>query len=249
MRKTIIMGAVVATALALLGNTALAAGTSKRLHFDTCSTSDSIGWARGSDSPLDGNHQALLATVGSDHGANPPYNCAEAYSLGSGIEGLPVADVKNLSFDFLTADAVGHGGVPRISVVMRDTNGTGALHFAYLGAGSEPTYCGQQIGTSDWSRADFTGRTTAGCTLYDENGTPYTSNGVLSAWGVFAAAHSDYQVVLATDSVFGGGPGAGAFLVMDEAGTYHADRLAIQNHMWIRNLPQYIKNCPSETSC
>jgi hypothetical protein len=242
MRKTIIMGAVVATALALLGNTALAAGTSKRLRYDTCTSSDSIGWARGTDSPLDGNHQALLAVVSSG-------GCAEAFSLGSGIEGKNVADVKNLSFDFLTADAVGHGGLPRISVVMRDTNGTGALHFAYLGAGSEPTYCGAQIGTSDWSRADFTGRTTAGCTLYDENGTPYTSTGVLSAWGVFAAAHSDYQVVLATDSVFGGGPGAGAFLVMDEAGTYHADRLAIQNHMWIRNLPQYIKNCPSESSC
>jgi hypothetical protein len=240
MRKFILIGAVVATTLALFGSTASAAGTSKRLQYDTCTNSDSIGWARGNDSPRDGNHQALLALVSSG-------GCAEAFSLGSGIEGKNVADVKNLSFDFLTADAVGHGGLPRISVILRDTNGTGALHIAYLGAGSEPTYCQEQIGTSDWSRADFTGRTTAGCSLYD--GIAYTSNGVLSAWGVYAAAHPDYQVVLASDPVFGGGPGAGAFLVMDEAGTYHADRLAIQNHMWIRNLPQYIQNCPAESSC
>src|SRR5205085_8770508 len=174
MKKLIIMGAVIATALTLLGNTAFAAGTSKRLQYDTCTSGDSIGWARGDDSPLDGNHQALLAVVGSG-------GCAEAFSFGSGIEGKNVADVKNLSFDFLTADAVGHGGLPRISVILRDTNGTGAVHIAYLGAGSEPPYCGEQIGTSDWSRADFTGRTTAGCTLYDENGVAYTSNGVLSA--------------------------------------------------------------------
>jgi hypothetical protein len=247
MRKIIIMSAVIATALTLLGNTAASAAVGKRLHFDTCSNSDSIGWARGTDSPLDGNHQALLATVSTGDTVNG--NCAEAYSFRTGIEGKNVADVQNLSFDFLTADAVGHGGVPRISVILRDTNGTGALHFAYLGAGSEPTYCGAQIGTSDWSRADFTGRTTAGCTLYVDSGTPYTSDGLLSAWGVFAAAHPDYQVVQATDPVFGGGPGAGAFLVMDEAGTYHADRLAIQNLMFIRNLPQYIKDCPSESSC
>src|SRR3954452_12132067 len=132
MKRIIIMGAVIATTLTLLGSTAASAAVAKRLHFDTCSTSDSIGWARGTDSPLDGNHQALLATVGSDNGANPPYNCAEAYSYRTQIEGKSLDQVRNLSFDYLAADSAGHGGAPRISVLMRDGTPENNLVIAYL---------------------------------------------------------------------------------------------------------------------
>jgi hypothetical protein len=242
MRRIIVMSAVIATVLTLLGNTAASAAVAKRLHFDTCSTSDSIGWARGTDSPLDGNHQALLATVGSDNGPNPPYNCAEAYSFRTGIEGLPVASVKNLSFDYLEADSAGHGGAPRISVLLRDALNN--LHIAYLTG--TPDKCGTPISTSGWDRADFTGDTTLGaCTFYDDAAVTYTSDGAQSAWAVFAAAHPDYTVTATTDSA----SPVGSFLVMDEAGTYHVDRLAMQNLMFIRSLPQYIKNCPTEASC
>ncbi len=78
--------------------------------------------------------------------------------------GSSVGVVKNLSFEFLDAPAgyVG-GGAPRFSVDI-DTNG-GALTWdvsAFLAASS----CNAPIGTSGWSRTDFTGRTASGCTIY-----------------------------------------------------------------------------------
>jgi hypothetical protein len=243
MKRIIIMGAVIATTLTLLGSTAASAAVAKRLHFDTCSTSDSIGWARGTDSPLDGNHQALLATVGSDNGANPPYNCAEAYSFRTQIEGKTLDQVRNLSFDYLAADSAGHGGAPRISVLMRDGTPENNLVIAYLTG--TPDKCGVPIDASGWDRADFTGQTDAGCTFNDSNGFIATSDGVQSAWDVYAAAHPTYKVIDATDPV----APVGAFLVMDEPGTYHVDRLAIQNLMFIRNKPQYVQTCPDESSC
>lgn len=248
MKRVLAVAAVIGSVLLLLGATSASAATSKRLRFDTCTNADSIGWARGTDSPLDGNHQSLSSVVSSG-------GCAEAYSFGTGIEGKNVADVKNLSFDYLASDSTGHGGAPRISVLLRDNNGTGDLHVAYLTG--TPDKCGVPI-TQDptWYRADFTGQTAPGCTFYTSDTDPntnqqefYTSDGVNSAWQNFAAAHPDYQVILANDPVFGGGPGAGAFMVEDEAGNYHIDRLAIQNLMFIRNKPQYVQNCPTEASC
>jgi hypothetical protein len=242
MKRALAVFAVVGSTVMLLGANTAQAATSKRLHFDTCTSSDSIGWARGTDSPLDGNHQSLASTVSAG-------GCAEAYSFRTGIEGQNVQDVRNLSFDYLASEATGHGGAPRISVIMRDTNGTGAVHIAYLTG--TPDKCGTPIAADPtWYRADFTGDTTAGeCKFYDSDGMVYTSDGVQSAWDLFATAHPDYVVVNADDPIFGGGAGAGAFLVEDEAGTYHVDRLAIQNLMFIRNKPQYVQTCPTESSC
>jgi hypothetical protein len=250
MKKLIIMGAVIATALTLLGSTAASAAVAKRLQYDTCTSGDSIGWARGTDSPLDGNHQSLASVVSSG-------GCAEAYSFRTGIENQDVNNVRNLSFDFLASEAAGHGGAPRISVLLRSHNDTidpdhpfTGLHVAYLQGSPDPGKCGVAIAQDPtWYRADFTGQTAPGCTFYDDLGLTYSSDGVMSAWDVFAAAHPDYYVVGADDPVFGGGPGAGAFMVEDEAGTYHVDRLAIQNLMFIRNRPQYVQNCPTEASC
>jgi hypothetical protein len=234
----------VGSTVLLLGTTAASAAPGKVLHFDTCTNTDSIGWARGTDSPLDGNHQSLLSVVSNG-------GCAEAYSFRTGIEGKAIEDVKNLSFDYLASDATGHGGAPRISVLLRDTDGTGDLHIAYLTG--TPDKCGVPI-TADptWYRADFTGQTAPGCSLFTSDTDPvtmqqevYTSDGTNSAWQNFAAAHPDYQVIMADDTV----APVGAFMVEDEQGTYHIDRLAIQDLMFIRNKPQYIKSCPTEASC
>ncbi|MFL5737371.1 MAG: hypothetical protein ACJ76P_08530 [Actinomycetota bacterium] len=241
MNRVLAIAAVIGSTLLLIGSTSASAATSKRLQFDTCTNADSIGWARGTDSPSDGNHQSLASVVSSG-------GCAEAYSFRTTIEGKNVSDVRNLSFDYLASDSAGHGGAPRISVIMRDTNGTGDVHIAYLTG--TPDKCGVPIvADPTWYRADFTGQTAPGCTFYTSDNESYTSDGVNSAWQNFAAAHPDYQVVLATDPIFGGGAGAGAFMVEDEAGNYHIDRLAIQNLMFIRNKPQYVQTCPTEASC
>src|SRR5262245_58269614 len=133
------------------------------------------------DSPRDPNSVRLALHV--LH--NPPVvgdDFAFAYSKCSGLEHKLVGQVKNLSFEFLnqTGEPFVHigNGAPRYSVDI-DADGDGGYDFSAFLSGF---FCNEPMAENlGWSRADFTGRTSPGCTL-QANGVDYTSDGTKSAW-------------------------------------------------------------------
>jgi len=205
----------------------------RKLQFFSDDTGAILWQNPREDSPLDSNSHRLLVHVLSQDGDD----FAGAFSNCSGIEKRTLGQVKNLSFDFMneTGQPVHVGaGSPRYSVGI-DTDGDGfADFFAFLAA----FHC-QAVLPEDttWSRADFTGRVQAGCSLFAGAET-FTSDGAKSAWTLFAEAHPTWKVTI-------------AFLVVDEAGTTFVDRLAFHNRIYIASGSgsSAIKNCSSEASC
>jgi len=167
---------------------------------------------------------------------------AGAYTDCSGIENRLVGAVRNLSFDFLndsTEPSVHVGaGAPRYSVDI-DTNGDGSYDLsAFLSA----FHCQAVLPENPaWSRADFTGRILPGCSIFVDN-VQYTSDGVKSAWRLYADANPTHKVM--------SWKGA-AYLVMDEEGTAFVDRLAFHNKMFVKSGSgsAAVKTCANETSC
>src|SRR5207342_2395771 len=101
------------------------------------------------------------------------------------LPNVPVAQVKNLSFEFHNTEAFG-GGAPRFSIQTSD----GDVMFA------DAAGCNNPLGVSpSWSRADFTGRTATGCTMSGTLGS-YSSDGTNSAWANFAAANPTENISL-----------------------------------------------------
>lgn len=208
-------------------------GSAKRLRFFSDDTGD-ILWQRPRlDSPLDSNTSRLMAHVLFQTGDD----FAGAFALGTGIEGQAIGNVKNLSFDFMnvTGNPVHIGaGSPRYSVELDTDNDTLTDLVAFLAAFHCPAVLPED---TRWSRADFTGRTQAGCSIFVGAET-FTSDGTTSAWGLMSAAHPTWTVVQ-------------AYLVVDEEGTVFLDRLAFQNHMFVTSGSGSgaIKHCSSESSC
>lgn len=195
-----------------------------------------IAWQKPRlDSPLDPNNSRLGIHVLNQDGDD----YAGAYNDCTGIEKLLVGQVRNLSFDFLNQtgnpDVHVGAGAPRISVDL-DTDGDGSTDaYAYLSA----YYCQVPLAENPrWSRSDFTGRVLAGCGFYTSFGGPYESDGVSSAWSVFAAAFPNARVNQ-------------AYLVMDEPGTAFVDRLAFHNKMFQQagTGSAAVKTCASESVC
>lgn len=145
-----------------------------------------------------------------------------------------VGSIKNLSFDFKSAEFV--GGDPRISVIF----GNGDV--AYL----SQDFCKNPIAVQAglWSRSDFTGSNTtnsAACTFYvtGTTGGTYTSTATQSAWAVYAAAFPAQSV-------------AYDFFVLDypdTAGVYHVDRLTMGTGFMFTYDNVHAVNCPYESSC
>lgn len=204
----------------------------KKLQFFSSDTGGILWQSPRVDSPLDPNTQRLMVHLLSQDGDD----WAGAYSNCSGIEGKALGDVRNLSFDFLNTSSqpvhIG-AGAPRYSVEI-DTDGDQVADvYAYLAA----FYCEEVLsGDPRWSRADFTGRVTAGCSIWTN--VQHSSDGVNSAWSALAAAYPTGKVLQ-------------AYLIMDEAGTAFVDRLAFHNKMYIQSGSgsAAIKNCPAESSC
>jgi hypothetical protein len=188
------------------------------------------------DSPLDSNHSRLKLSVPEQTGND----YTGVYAKNTGLGGQLVGNVRNLSFDYLDPSGGGYAGAgaPRFSVPI-DENGNGTPEGYAFMAGSE---CTQPIPSSDWDRADFTGRTSAGCDMY-YLGLPYSSNGTMSAWAVFAAAHPTFKIGTVSNGV--------AFVIQDELGASFIDRVAFQNRMYQKGgwSNQSIILCPSESSC
>ena len=190
------------------------------------------------DSPLDSNSARLGVHVLNQDGDD----YALAYSKCSGAEHKKVSEVRNLSFEFLNQTGnpgvhVGNGA-PRYSVDI-DADDNGSYDYSAFLSGF---YCNLPLAENlGWSRADFTGRVLAGCEL-QANGVSYVSDGVKSAWTLFAEANPDARLY---------GDLAPAYLVMDEPGTAFVDRLAFHNIMYQASGTgsAAAKSCPSEASC
>jgi hypothetical protein len=211
------------------------AKTKKPLAFFSYDTAGILWQNKRQDSPLDPNTQRIMVHILKQDGI-PPYDYAGATAPCSGIEGRELPNVRNLSFDFLNTSSqpvhVGAGS-PRITVEIDTDADHDADVYAYLSA----FYCDLPLAEDPaWSRADFTGRVTAGCTLYTSVGGPYTSDGAKSAWTVFAEANPTWKVVQ-------------AYLVVDEDGTTFVDRLAIHNRMFQAPGSGGVKICGNEASC
>jgi len=209
----------------------------KALQFFSDDTGGILWQKPRIDSPLDPNNSRLMVHVLFQTGDD----FAGAFNDCTGIEGKTLGQVRNLSFDFMNESGnpvhIGAGS-PAIRVVL-DTNGDNSFDdVATLAA----FYCGVVLPEDTrWSRADFTGRTAAGCLIWlnsDGTNPAAMSDGINSAWKNFATAHPTWKVL-------------GAFFILDEVGTAFIDRLAMHNRMFIQagSGTSAVKNCPSESSC
>ena len=210
----------------------------KKLQFFSYDTAGILWQSPRIDSPLDPNKSRIMVHSLHQDGVEP-YDYAGAYSNCSGIEGKTLASVRNLSFDFLNLSGEPYvhigAGAPRYSVEIDTNNDSVADVYAYLAA----YYCEEVLsGDPRWSRADFTGRVTTGCSIWTNLSGPHSSDGVNSAWAALAAAYPTGKVLQ-------------AYFVMDEEGTAFVDRLAFYNKMYVQagSGTAAIKNCPSESSC
>lgn len=192
-----------------------------------------IRWQRVAvDSPLDTNRRALRVVVPTPTDPAPSPFAATATNRSLSLA-TPAPDVRNISFDVRTAD-IG-AGAPRFSVDF--ANGDRAFLTA--------STCHRPIGTSTFSRADFTGAKTA-CSfdVIDPSGNntgttagTYAADGMRSAFQVYAAAHPD-QVVNRV------------YLVVDEPGVYVLDRIAFGTNLLYNANPGYAVRCNgSEARC
>lgn len=185
------------------------------------------GWSTSNDSPTDGqNINALKVHVPAATASRSFY--FDAYTNKSMRLQKPVGDVQNLSFEFRNTQSFG-GGAPRISVQF--VNGD----VGYLSS----EYCDNPIAVDpSWSRADFTGRHRVGCSMLvtGDTGGTYSSDGVSSAWDVYASANPE-QVLTA------------AYLVIDVAGDYSLDRIALGTGRLYNTSDTRGVRCYSENVC
>lgn len=185
----LVLGVLAAGPALAEGNGALT-NAANRLHLggpyhgsdNSVSDCGSLRWrdlgTNGADSPIDTNDHALVASICTG-------DFAEVYTKKSLRIDTPLADVKNISFDYKTATVTGPGQI-YIGIVLKD----GTILYA------DPYYCNQPIsGSSTWSRADFTGTTALNqCGIYDSNGVEWFSDGSQSALDVYAAANPGAEV-------------------------------------------------------
>jgi len=226
-----------AMAIVMAGPASATNPCNKKLFFITSDTGVIAWQSPRFDSPRDANNSRLAVHVLRQDGDD----YAIAYSKCSGAEKKLVGQLRNLSFEFLNTSGepsvhIGNGA-PRYSVDI-DAGGDGTYDYSAFLSGF---FCNEPMAeNTKWSRADFTGRTLAGCSIFVNN-VQYTSDGVKSAWRLYADANP-------SDKVIGIGP---AYLVMDEDGTAFVDRLAFHNIMYTASGTGSgpVKTCPSESSC
>jgi len=235
-------------AMVMAGPASATTGCNKQLFFISSDTGVIAWQSPRFDSPRDPNSSRLAVHVLRQDGDD----YAIAYSKCSGAENRLVGQLRNLSFEFLnqTGEPSVHigNGAPRYSVDI-DQFGDGSYNFSAFLSGF---HCNEPMAeNTQWSRADFTGRLLAGCSIFVNN-VQYTSDGVKSAWRLYADANP-------TDKVIGIGP---AYLVFDEDGfdpntqdqdgaTAFVDRLAFHNIMYVASGTgsAAVKTCPNESSC
>jgi hypothetical protein len=226
-RLLLALGSIVA----LLGLVATASADTavtpfQQLRSQRCAGTDSIfAWITTKDSPLDTNSRALHAVV-------PTGECLLFFNRASLKLNKPVAQMKNLSFDFREPQAGGTvtGGSPRTSVILAD----GRALFLSADQCDHPL----SVVGGDWGRADFTGFTSdiQSCTIFDSDGIAYANTPTESAWQVFVDANPN--AVASFD-----------FLIMDVGGHYFLDRITLGTGKMFTLSPKRAQNCRTEAAC
>jgi hypothetical protein len=182
--------------------------------------------ANGEDSPSDANARALVV-----HTPNPG-DYTEAFTRASLHINKPASAVRNLSFDAYQPAL--QGGSPRIDVFLANPLTNGSSYVA-IDAGN----C-QQALSSTWVRADATGRTAPGCTIFGSAGGTWSSDGTDSAWKNFVDDNPDAQVAY-TFMVWDVPSGAGE--------NYRTDRISLgTNKMFTQNNTTAV-SCSTEAAC
>jgi hypothetical protein len=191
------------------------------------------------DSPADTNRKAIVNTVPAGGAYSFVYSNHSAKGK-DGVPGpglnIPVGNLKNVSLDFDSSRD--YGGGFRINVVLQDANGVASGTSATVFA--SPINCvGSPYGTSTWKRSDFTGVTAAGaCSINDQAGNTYTSDGTRNAFQVYQAANPTANKV------------AQVYVINDGAGTYVFDRVALGTNFLYNNSGTTAINCKlSEAMC
>jgi hypothetical protein len=237
--KTLIVWALAGAALVAVGTAgATPPKCDKKIQLFSSDTAIIAWQSPRLDSPRDPNSARIGIHVLNQDGDD----YALAYSKCSGAEHKKVGDVRNLSFEFLNQtgnpDVHVGNGAPRYSVDI-DADGDGSYDYSAFLSGY---FCNEPMAENPkWSRADFTGRISAGCEL-QANGVSYISDGAKSAWKLFAEANPNAKLY---------GDLAPAYLVMDEAGTAYVDRLAFHNIMYQASGTgsSAAKTCSNESAC
>jgi hypothetical protein len=248
LRKTLAIMAAAALAVVTAAGPAAADGDRHQLRpraytCDFASTGNCVKatdgsfakWVRfpanGDDSPLDSNSKALVVhTISNNLSA---YDYVEVTTKASLNINTPADQIRNLSFDAYKAAL--QGGSPRIVVYFANPLVDDNSPYVAIDA----INCQQAI-SSTWVRADATGRTSPGCTIYTSNGTPYTSDGTNTAWQNLVAANPGAVV-------------AYSFLVFDQpssqTGTdYRVDRIALGTGK-VYNASNSPVACTTEAAC
>jgi len=211
-------------------------GAARRLRFERSDTGSGHWQGNRVDSPLDTapNNSRLAFSVAVQDGDD----YAAAYANGTGLGGKLLSDVRNISFDFLPGAVSSPGTGVRFSIPI-DENDDGDWDSFLFAAARD---CASPL-SGGWMRADFTGQTAPGCTIYHGGVTPYTSDGTDSAWKNFADANPTFKTAEQGFQV--------AFLILDEEGQVFVDRLAMHNHMFVANgsNTNAIKHCRTEGHC
>jgi hypothetical protein len=186
----------------------------------------SFNSAGNTDSPLDSNLKAWRLTK--------PAGCyVQGSTWASLVMNVPIAQVKNLSFEWRTPAGTPPGSVGGFSPRLDVGTSAGSLSL-------DAENCRWNI-SGTWARSDFTGfkSTAAVCTIYDPNfGTEWVNTPTMSAWQVFVAAHPGATLTSVAITVSG-----------LEAGTYYLDRISLGTGRLYAggNLPS--KPCTTEGSC
>lgn len=188
------------------------------------------------DSPLDSNIKAWRLII--------PEGCYVQGATWASLDlNIPVAQVKNLSFEWRTPSgtppgSVG-GGSPRLNAFVGIGNNTTTIQLSM-----DAENCRRNIAGSGgtWARSDFTGfkSTAAPCTIYNANdpdGPRWVNTPTKTAWQVFAAAHPGATL------------GHVDITVSGHAGTYYVDRLSLGTGRLYANGNLPSKPCTTEGSC
>jgi hypothetical protein len=129
-----------------------------------------------------------------------------------------LSDVTKIRASFMpAAGTVNSGGSPRISLEV-DLNGNGSVLDDYTVIYLDPAHCGDLL-ASGWTQSDFTGDLT-NCSIYTSlSATPYTSDGVISAWDMLVA-----------DPTFADAKVWFAYLIQDASvGANYVDRIMLDS--------------------
>jgi hypothetical protein len=216
MNKTL-MGAVSTLAMLSMALPALAAGPRPdRADVVTGAPDEytyNASWT--SDVTQDGGKKSGSIALGD---GSDDSSTSFAYYAFTGWWDQELSDVTKIRASFLASStAVNSGGSPRISLEVGLNGEPYVVDGVPVVIFLDPAHCGDTV-EGGWVYSDFTGDLTD-CTIYDNQGHSYTSDGVTSAWDMLVA-----------DPFYAGTTVWFAYLIQDASeGVNYVDRIMLDS--------------------